>query len=346
MDLYAPVLNLEEFGSKNMLSALKAEGEHIIHLQGRTFEFDIRFSENEDFNAAAYEVGNKAYINVSITTVMQLYHHVLLLMGREELLPEGGQEEAFEGKYRIEEFETPQICQYDKEFKQIAFYAGPDNPKRRNIAELITIFGMEFIIFHELGHHVGGHLRFLSENLGLQVLYAHGNGVALNPQVYQMLETDADAVAIATLLESISTKIDFYRDRFLDGVGKLIPHCVMIAITTAFFLMEREGGAYNINNARYLPRDVRFRLVVYIFMDKLSKDYKMCRFSQNEKQLTETFKICNTLLGELYAGKDPERKILFQESDDVRRYYNEVLVPLWKNIRNELNPYAVIHLPE
>lgn len=346
MDLYASVLNLEEFGSKNMLSALKAEGEHIIHLPGRTFEFKIRFSENEDFNAAAYEVGNKAYINVSITTVMQLYHHALLIMGREELLPEGGQEEAFEGKYRIEEFETPQICQYNKKFKQIAFYAGPDNPKRRNIAELITIFGMEFIIFHELGHHVGGHLRFLSEKLGLQVLYAHGNGTALNPQVYQMLETDADAVAIATLLESVSTKIDFYRDRFLDGAGKLIPHCVMIAITTAFFLMEREGGAYNINNAGYLPRDVRFRLVVYIFMDKLSKDYEMCRFSQNEKQLTETFKICNTLLGELYADKDPERKILFQESDDVRRYYNEVLVPLWKNIRNELNPYAVIHLPE
>lgn len=58
------------------------------------------------------------------------------------------------------------------------------------------------------------------------------------------------------LLESISTKIDFYRDRFLDGAGKLIPHCVMIAITTAFFLMEREDCTYNINNARYLPRDV------------------------------------------------------------------------------------------
>lgn len=74
-----------------MSERLKAEGEDIIHLPGRTFEFKIRFSENEDFNAAAYEVGNKAYINVSIITVMQLYHHVLLLMDREELLLEGGQ---------------------------------------------------------------------------------------------------------------------------------------------------------------------------------------------------------------------------------------------------------------
>ena len=346
MNLYAPVLNLEKFGSNNMLSALKAEGENIIHLPGRVFDFNIQFSENEDFNAAAYEVGDKAYINVSITTVMQLYHHVLLLMGRGELLSEGGQEEPFEGKYRIEEFETPQICPYNSEFKQIAFYIGPDNPKRREIAELITLFGMEFIIFHELGHHVGGHLRFLSEKMGLQVLYAQENSATLNPQVYQMLETDADAVAIASLLESISTKIDFYRDGFLDGAGKLIPHCVMIAITTDFFLMEREHYTYNINNARYLPRDVRFRLVVHIFLDKLRKDYKVCSFSQNEEQLTETFKMCNTLLGELYASKDPERKILFREPDDVRRYYNEILLPLWKNIRNELNQYAVIHLPE
>lgn len=346
MNLYAPILNLEEFGPDNMLSALRAEGEHIIYLPKRNFDFKVRFSENEDFNAAAYEVGDRAYINVSIATVMQLYHHVLLLMGRGELLPEGGEEEPFEGKYRIEEFETPQICQYDKKFKQIAFYIGPDNSKRRKIAELIALFGMEFLIFHELGHHIGGHLRFLSEKLGVQELYAQRNIAAVNPQVYQMLETDADAVAITTLMESIRTKIDFYRERFLDGAGRLIPHCVMIAITTAFFLMEREGYTYNIDNARYLPRDVRFRLIVYIFMDKLREDYKMCGFSQTREQLIKTFGICNDLLGELYMDKDPERKILFRESDDVRRYYNETLIPLWKNIRDELKPYAVIRLAE
>lgn len=346
MNLYAPIFNLEEFGPNNMLSAIKEEIEHIIYLPKRPLDFNVQFSENEDFNAAAYEVGGKAYINVSITTVMQLYHHVLLIMGRGELLPEGGQEEPFEGIYRIEEFETPQICQYDEKFKQIAFYMGPDNPKRRKIAELITMFGMEFIIFHELGHHIGGHLRFLSEKLGLQVLYTQGNIATLNPQVYQMLETDADAVAITSLLESISTKVDFYRDRFLDNAGKLIPHCVMIAITTVFFLMECEDYTYNINNAKYLPRDVRFRLVVYIFIDKLRKDYKMCKFSQTEEQLVETFEICNALLDELYADKEPRRKILFRVSDDVYRYYNEILIPLWKDIRNELIPYAVIHLPE
>ena len=72
----------------------------------------------------------------------------------------------------------------------------------------------------------------------------------------------------------------------------------------------------------------------------------MCKFSQTEEQLVETFEICNALLDELYADKEPRRKILFRVSDDVYRYYNEILIPLWKDIRNELIPYAVIHLPE
>lgn len=69
----------------------------------KKFNFKVWFSENEDFNAAAYEAGGKAYINMSIATVMQLYHHILLLMGREELLPEAGKEEMIDGRYRIED---------------------------------------------------------------------------------------------------------------------------------------------------------------------------------------------------------------------------------------------------
>lgn len=346
MNIYAPILNIEEFGPYNMLSGLKTEVEHTEYLPKRNIDLRIQFSENEDFNAAAYEVGDRAYINISITMVMQLYHHVLLLMGRGELLPESGKEELYEGKYRIEEFEIPQICPYDEKYKQIAFYAGPDNPNRRKIAELITILGMEFLIFHELGHHIGGHLRFLSEKFGLQELYAQGNSATINPQIYQMLETDADSVAIATLLESISTKIDIYKDKFLDGIGKLIPQCVMVALTTVFFLMERENYTYNIDHAKYLPRDERFWLIIYIFLSKLKNDYKMCRCSQTDEQIIETFIICNNLLGELYMDKDSEKKILFCESDKVFKYYREILIPLWRDIRNELNPYAVIHLAE
>lgn len=189
-------------------------------------------------------------------------------------------------------------------------------------------------------------MRFLSEKFGLQELYAQGNSATINPQIYQMLETDADSIAIATLLESISTKIDVYKDKFLDGIGKFIPQCVMVALTTVFFLVERENYTYNIDHAKYLPRDERFWLIIYIFLSKLKNDYKMCRCSQTDEQIIETFIICNNLLGELYMDKDSEKKILFCESDKVFKYYCEILIPLWRDIRNELNPYAVIHLAE
>ncbi len=232
MDLYAPTYILEEFGPENLLSALKSECEHINHLPVRAIDFHVKFSDNQDFNAVAYEMGDSAYTNVSIATVMQLYHHVLLLMGRSELLPQVGEEGLYEGIYRIEHFVTPEICQYDNRYKQIAFYIGPEDPERLKVAELITIFGMEFILFHELGHHVGGHLKFLERKMGVQQLYAQGNSFALDPQSYQMLETDADAIASACLLESISTKIDFYIKSFLNGSGELLPHCIMMLLMT------------------------------------------------------------------------------------------------------------------
>lgn len=188
MDLYAPTYILEEFGPGNLLSALKSECEHINHLPVRAIDFHVKFSDNQDFNAVAYEMGDSAYTNVSIATVMQLYHHVLLLMGRSKLLPQVGEEGSYEGIYRIEHFVTPEICQYDNRYKQIAFYIGPEDPERLKVAELITIFGMEFILFHELGHHVGGHLKFLERKMGVQQLYAQGNSFALDPQSYQMLE--------------------------------------------------------------------------------------------------------------------------------------------------------------
>lgn len=346
MNPYAPIINVNDFGIHNMLSVLKSECEHVTYLSKGKFDFQVMFSENEDFNAVAYEIGNRSYINVSIATIMQIYHHVLLLMKREELLPKIGEEVLFKGKYRIEEFDVPEICQYNREFKQIAFYEGPDNPKRKKIAELIALFGMEFMMFHELGHHIGGHLRFLKETLGVQRLYAQGNSIVIDSKVYQMLETDADAIAIATLLESISTKIKFYKEYFLNGVEELIPHCVIIAVTTVFFLMEREDYFYNIDNAKYLPRDMRFMLVIRILMDKIKGVYKICGFSQTSEELVKTLNISNDLLGELYANKEIDRKILFHEQNSIKEYYNRTLLPLWKEIRNELEKYAVILLPE
>ena len=328
-----------------MLWFLKSECENITYLPKGKFNFEVMFSENEDFNAVAYEIGNKAYINVSITTVMQIYHHILLLMEREELLPKAGKEDEYKGNYRIEEFEVPEICQFDRDFKQIAFYEGPENPKRRKIAELITIFGMEFMLFHELGHHMGGHLRFLMETLGVQKLYAQGNSVAIDSNVYQMLETDADAIAITFLLESISTKIEIYKENYVNGVEELIPHCIIVAVTTVFFLMEPEDYSYNIDNAKYLPRDVRFMLIISILMDKLKGDYKICEFSQTSIELVKTLHISNELLSELYANKELDRKIMFNERNNIGDHYNTTLLSIWKDIRNELEKYAVISLP-
>lgn len=224
---------------------------------------------------------------MSFKCVKDIFHHALLLMGRPELLPDAGIEEAFEGTYRISEFDEPEILPYDDKYKQLVFYAGPDNPKRYQVAELIAFFGIEFLLFHELGHHIGGHIRYLSDKMGLSELYAsHNSMIDSNSKLYQMLETDADALAMATLLESIGTKIDFYSKQFLNRNASLIPHCLIIALTIVFYLLPKEDDQqYDLNTSKYLPRDVRFRLVVDILLEKLDTDYHSCRMNQSNSSL-------------------------------------------------------------
>lgn len=56
MNLYAPILNLDEFDFHNMMSGLKKEVEHMSYFLKRNIDFRIQFSENEDFNAEGYAV--------------------------------------------------------------------------------------------------------------------------------------------------------------------------------------------------------------------------------------------------------------------------------------------------
>ena len=114
-----------------------------------------------------------------------------------------------------------------------------------------------------------------------------------------------------------------------------------------YFLLDRDecqnfDGTY----AKYLPRDVRFYLVLQILFEKLNNDYKICAFSSKKENLLDTFEVANHLLTELYKEKNPNKKIMIKEAEIIRFYYNDIVLPLWKEIREKLKPFAVINLPE
>ncbi len=61
---FGELLNLEEFGPYNMLSALKDECENVAYLSNSKFKFQVLFSNNTSFNAVAYEFCGKSIINL------------------------------------------------------------------------------------------------------------------------------------------------------------------------------------------------------------------------------------------------------------------------------------------
>lgn len=53
MNIFADKINVEEFGSHNILEALIIETEKVIYLSKSTFNIRVCFSDNEDYNAVA-----------------------------------------------------------------------------------------------------------------------------------------------------------------------------------------------------------------------------------------------------------------------------------------------------
>lgn len=51
------------------------------------------------------------------------------------------------------------------------------------------------------------------------------------------------------------------------------------------------------------------------------------------------------MLDELYSASGKQNSINIM-TEEYRTYYTDILLSKWRDIRNELNQYAVIQLPE
>ena len=305
----------------------------------------IVFSNETEFNAVAYLEDKTAVSNISIATVIDIYHHALILMKRNDFFGDLGKEETMNFPFEFWGFEYPEIVDLDNGYKQINFYEGPESDEKKSAAFLITCFGMEFLIFHEIGHHIGGHIGYIKDKLNMQELFAQGQIKIIDAKKYQLLEMDADALSIAMLLENIKIKLSYY-STFVNGNINLIPHLLVSAITIVFFLIKKDFVEDFSYNNKYLPRDFRFYLVLSILFSKLGNEYNICCQFQSKKSLLMTIGQTNKLLKELYIQEGTEQSIELHNLERIGRYYTETLLKEWKPLREELMEYAKVELPE
>lgn len=335
------------FGPGNIMHYLQMEGELLARQFEKPCDLNICFSYDRSFNAVAYLRGSSFVSSINLGAVLELYHHALSLLTFNEILPALGLEMNSQKCISIWDFERPKIYQLDNGFNQIDFYAGPENPIRLQAAELIALFAIEFLMFHEIGHVFGGHLLFLNNSLQIDHLSAQNREGIIETTLHQTIEMDADAIAICFLLENTDAKkeIHFRNSQSLDlsYASKLLS----IAVTIVFFLLDSDSSDRNkLSNSLYLPRDYRFSLVQAILISKLKKDYKDLLSGTDINELTDLMMQCSQLLAYLYRKETDKSALEFISQIEVDRYYEEVILKKWIEIRDDIQKLAFIQLPK
>ena len=339
-------LNIEQFGKGNELQYLKAESEHIMAQTETSKHYKLCFSDFKRYNARVNKIGEQKQVEIDIGVVLEIFHMSYIVLMNEHFFTELGSGHNME-QYKFWDMEMPSIDSYDNNLKAINFYTAPDNPKRIAAAQAVARLGIEFIIFHELGHVLGGHFDYINDTLGISELQAYGTEQEVkqktkNNVTYQAIEMDADIIAIHLLIENLLCNKEklttFYFKDFKMDWSKII----MVAITIAFFLMDPDTKIHQ-SSLRYLPRDYRYHLVISKLFSKLKKEYIEIRTPfENEELSIAPCLLCNDFLSK-FCNKEKICEIPLSETD---KYYEDVILNQWKNIREDIQKYAGICLPE
>lgn len=339
-------LDIEVFGEGNILQYFKKELEFTLNQVSDTNSYSVCYNNSKNYNARVRFNGNIKQLEINIGVVMAIYHLSYLLMMNDMFFPDIGDAENTEGM-NFFDFELPAIEMRKDKLKEINFYSGPSDSIRQSIAQVIAMFGVEFIIFHELGHILGGHLDYLKDNLGITELKAQGSENDLFTKTndfvtYQTIEMDADAISMYLLLENALCKKNYIISIFLDNFEIELGKLLIISVVIAFFLMNT-GSNKNSPSSRYLPRDYRFHLVLSILLSKLQREYKTLLYDSTV--ITDAVKMyldCNEFLSKLFNTN----KMVEIPPFELDQYYYNVILKKWQLIKEDVQKKAKIKLPD
>lgn len=178
---------------------------------GDEFDFDIAFVERKDFaNAVCGQSKGHHFIVMYHSVSIFLLEYFGRLMCHRAFLSDigdAGSETTWEEKGHTS-FPGFGIWNDEAKVKSldgILEVFGPKCPIRQQVALQLYRYAIEFIFEHEMGHAVGGHLRFAETYLGVRSIdeaqfRAHADGSGSKDKIRSYLESAADKGAIFNLV--------------------------------------------------------------------------------------------------------------------------------------------------
>lgn len=312
----------------------------------------ITFINDNSMNAIAALNGMTPIICMNIGCLMTLQNNALLLTMCRDFLGNVGDIQECLSIVHSDDYEPPDIKKKENGTYEINFYTGSYDATRQELAAFISIFAHSFLMFHEIGHHLYGHTRYLNR-LGFPFLEMskRKSNSSLDNLTIQCLETHADAYAayqlsdvIINASDTLFTELPWNEDERYRTIFEVF----IISISLVFLAMDDDGiDEMNYTRANYLPQRLRLELIISSVKKALAKNTKnkFASFCVQNINFYETIPIIYNSLRKRYNQiheLSENHDELFFQSKELDRYYQENILRTWSTLERKVSSFALI----
>ncbi|MGO4184339.1 hypothetical protein AB4Z17_24475 [Paenibacillus sp. TAF43_2] len=161
------------------------------------------YLESDAVNASAFIYKKNDYIFINCGTIVKIHDTFNKLLSNPRVFSEVGKPKYSDYRYHYD----PVINNGEN---QTVFFNGPTDEKRRDLAFLMSYFAILYVIQHEMGHHLNGHLQLLNESdvETLEMTEERKTLEKISILDYQTLEMDADAFATSAFTAHLHSMLE------------------------------------------------------------------------------------------------------------------------------------------
>ncbi len=165
-----------------------------MHNQWKDRALHVEFVRSEEVNAQAVSGDEADYVFITLGTIAKIYGTMSALFCCPDCFPHVGNPYGKKEPKGPFEDGLPPWPMTDGQSACVCYF--PADEERMAFAMMLADLALEFIIFHELGHVLGGHLELSSHRLGQSQMSEANSPVEMRNMVLrQVLEIDADFFA-------------------------------------------------------------------------------------------------------------------------------------------------------
>jgi len=303
--------------------------------QYKTRKLNFRFINRFDVNGIAYVKNGEDFIKINEGSLYVIYG----MFG--DLIING----AFSKYTSIKEVADSRIYLNNEGITEHEFnFKIPNDYNAKLLSEYLSMFAVKFIILHELGHHINGHLLYLEKYYGINEWYTKQTNRNIPDLLIKTLEMDADAFAISQLVREFKEMV--INDKKINALN--IPNEVKLGLLifslhNLFILLGEGFETQNYSNkymsikSRYLHNisclKTNLEIQYFEFIDNINFiDVTSYYLKMSETLYFKVFKINNQLIDDLEQIIEE-----YNDFDEIKNTWNLIFDDLTKFARVPLS---------